>query len=527
MNTRLKILGTLLRKDLRLFWPLAVLTAALNAVDSLNAILPRDVLMQGLVVPATFLATSLFILLVFHEDSAVTGKHDWLTRPVPGMTMLAAKCILVAPVFLLPGLLVKILNGFHLGRPAEALVSGLADGLSGPAMLVFLCMTVFAALTSGIRQAVVAFLVFAVLLVVGIVYLSGGLLAYPPAYWFFDSVGTASGPDWMVKRTLQLLVAFTALVVLWILYGRHHGRRAALLVIGVAVLAGGAVLATISRAAMFSLQKRLSPDPAAASSVAVSLLPGCFPTRTLERPNEPARSSERIPSEVFSVGRRMREGTDSIAFAVRLIVDRIPEGAQLVVDRAQLTYSTPSGRTVSLGAGRAGAQSAQQWVKTESGQRAIDQYWLMSRKDYQRLSAAPGTTAHFDYSLSLLNPTATTVFAADGRRAFRSGVGYCSAALNPYLAGRVNVDCYRTGDQPALLAVRWDGQPDIEDRPSLSPNYTPAILDFWGGSRHRMVVAGAAASQVRVTAYEARAHFTRQFDVPGVLGAPVSSCPIP
>jgi hypothetical protein len=150
---------------------------------------------------------------------------------------------------------------------------------------------------------------------------------------------------------------------------------------------------------------------------------------------------------------------------------------------------------------------------------------LLSKKDHQRLTADPGTTAQFDYSLSLLGPKATVVFAADGRRASRPGVGYCGTTV---AASRgVIVNCYRVGDQPAQLATRQDAQSDIEDRASGQPDFTPAILDIWGGRRHRMYVADAAGSPVRVTAYEARAHFTRQFDVPGVLGGPVSTCPLP
>jgi hypothetical protein len=526
MNARLKLLATVLRKDLQLFWPLAVLTALLNAVANYDSIMRKLAVIEPLVMPAVLVATGLFILQVFHEDSAVTGKRDWLTRPVPGLTMLAAKCLFAVLVVVLPPVLGSIVGGLHLGRPPlEVLVTSMAEGLGGVVLLVFLCTVAFAALTSSIRQAIVVLLAGIVLLLFGFIYFSGTIV-YPLPFWFADSVGPASGSEWILTRPLELLLAFTALAALWILYRRRHGRRAALLLVCVAVLAGGALLATMSRSRMFGLQKWLSPDPAAASTVAASLQPGCFPARTLAAPNESdASPGEKITAGIFPPRQRMQAGADAVAFVVRLVVDRLPQGGQLV-GRAQLTYRTSDGGTVSLGAGSTSQPSDQHWVKTESGQRAMEHYWLLSKKDYQRLAADPGTTAHFDYSMSLLEPKATAVFAADGRRAYRPGIGYCGTTVSG-VAKWVNVGCYSVGDQPALLAARLDAQPDIEDRASGQPDFTPVVLDFWGGHRHRMYVADATGLQVRVTAYEARAHFTRQFDVPGVLGGPVSSCPLP
>jgi len=209
MNTRLKVLGAVLRKDTRLFWPLAVLTALLNALVTYEAITRKLAAIEILVMPAVLLATSLFILLVFQEDSAVTGKRDWQTRPVPGMSMLAAKCVFVAPVIVLPQVLGSILGGFQLGRPPmEVLVTSTADGLGGAGLLVLLSMMTFAAMTSSIRQAIVALLAGVVLLVFGFVYTSG-TIGYPLSLWFADSIGPASGSDWILTRTLELLLAFT------------------------------------------------------------------------------------------------------------------------------------------------------------------------------------------------------------------------------------------------------------------------------------------------------------------------------
>jgi hypothetical protein len=294
--------------------------------------------------------------------------------------------------------------------------------------------------------------------------------------------------------------------------------------IGVVVASGAVFIAAMDWSRMFRLQKRLSPDPAAESSVAISLLPGCFPARTLDAGRAAAAGAAAdIPAEIFEDEQRERAGPEAIAFAVRMVVDRIPAGGRLALSRTELTYRKADGETVSLGAGQFSAQ----WTTTESGLPARDQYWLLSKQDYQRLVADPGVSAHFDYALSLLEPTATAAFTADGRRAVHEGIGYCGAGVDR-ATGSVDVDCYRLGEQPALFTARLQGQPDILGKASSYADFTPAVLDFWGGQRHRVQLrAAAAAPTVQVAAYEPRVHFSRQFDVPGVLGGSASSCPAP
>jgi len=516
MNTQLKLLGVLLRKDLRLFWPFAALTAGFTALWQFPAIVQQLGVVGGLVQIAIPLATIMLILVVFHEDSVVSVKHEWLTRPIPPMTMLAAKTVFVVVAILLPAVLGGILNGLFVGRPAgEAFISGVADGFGSGQLLIVVSVMAFAAMTAGMRQAIVAFLVGTAVLAVA---------ATVASRVAGRSDGSAvSGSVWMIVRTVQLLLLSTALAVLWIQYRRLHGR-AAWVLIGVVAVVGGAFLASMNRTREFGLQKRLSPDPTAEASVAISVMPGCFPARMLEAGGGlAAGAAADITPEMFLDEQRQRAGADAIAFAVRLVVDRIPEGGRLVLGRTALTYQTADGAMVSLGTGRSSAQ----WTTTASGLPARDQYWLLPKQDYQRLAAA-AVTAHFDYSLSLLEPKASATFSADGQRKFHPGIGYCGAPFDR-ANGRVDVDCYRFGDQPGLFVARFEGQRDIEGRASSFPDFTPAALDFWGGQRHRVQLRATdnSAPRVQVTAYEGRVHFNRQIDVPGVLGGPTSSCPAP
>lgn len=512
MNTNLKLVAAVLRKDLWLFWPLAVLAALLNALVSFGANELQFMALGFLLEGVTGLASALLILLVFHADSAVSGNRDWLTRPVPGLTLLAAKSVFVVLAILLPGVLGFMLLGFDAGRPpAEVVVAGVLTGLSGAALLNALGTMVVAALTSSIRQTIVAFLAGIVLLGTAFGLLGTG--SYP------DFMDMAPGTIWMLWNSLLLLATFTALGVLWILY-RRRGRATALALSVAAALIGGTIFYTTTWSRMFAIQQRVAPDPAAASAISVSLLPRCFPDPVPEVAGEPSESPGlKLPMSMFTPRQQARAGTDPVQLSVRLITDHVPEGGRVVATRSGLTYRTAAGEAVSLGQGR----TVLQWVRTDSGQLAIDQYWMLSKQDYERLVADPGITTHLDYSLSLLQPEETAVFTADGSRSYQSGIGFCGAPEHAW-AGEELVTCHVVGDQPALLAVGFEGDSSQADRPGGELDFTPAVLDFWGGRRHAIRLDDVTGRQVRVTTYEARAHFSRQFDVPGMLGG-VSSCP--
>jgi hypothetical protein len=500
-----------------LFWPFAALTAGFTALSQFPAIVQQLGVVGALVQVAIPLATILLILVVMHEDAVVSLKHDWLTRPIPRATMLAAKSVFIAAAILLPAVLGGVLNGLYVGRPpGEAFLSGVAGGLGGDQLLIVLSVMAFAAMTAGVRQAVVTFLI-------GTAVLGLVSLVVARASGLFEGAGI-SGSVWIISRAMVLLIAFAALAALALQYRRHRGR-AAWVLLGAVVLAGAMYVASMSWPRMFALQKRLSPDPAAESAVVVSLMPGCFPARILEADKAGASGvAADITPDMFGDPQRQRAGADAIAFAVRLVVDRLPEGGRLAMGHADLSYQTADGNTVSLGAGRPSVQ----WNVTESGLPTRDYYWLLPKQDYARLAAEATAATHIDYSLSLLEPRATAAFTADGQRALHAGIGYCGAPFDR-ATGKVDVDCYRFGSQPALLVARFEGQPGIEGRASSHADFTPAALDFWGGQRHRIPLraSGAGAPRVQVTAYEGRAHFNRQFIVPGVLGGPASSCPAP
>jgi pimeloyl-ACP methyl ester carboxylesterase len=129
--------------------------------------------------------------------------------------------------------------------------------------------------------------------------------------------------------------------------------------------------------------------------------------------------------------------------------------------------------------------------------------------------------------LALLAPT-TAELVADGQRRHVPGFGYC-AATHDVADSTLAVDCFKRGTQPALLALEIPGAP-LRTHRTPWPDYGPAWLEVLSGRRYQFtlqVPAGADHSRVKLTAYDARSHFERAVERPGVLGAPLAYCPLP
>jgi hypothetical protein len=518
MNSQLSIFATLLKKDILLFWQFATVIAGLIVLLQFPAAIVSLGQVGQILRIATLLGTVLFVLVVFYEDAVVSLKHDWLTRPIYGTTSLFAKLAFVFMVIVAPAIVGVVAKNLYEGHSwGESLLEGLSIGVSGSTLMTLVFTMAFAALTSGIRQAVVALLAATAFVAVVAMVAFKLFMLRPPT--------EESGSGWIVVRTLLIMLTSAGLFVLWIQYHFRH-NRAARSVVASAVVAAIALMSLVTWPRVFSAQKALSPDPEAASTVRLELAAGCFPSRLLDTDREAALpvGPLKFTAGVYSEAQRKQAGPGAIALATQLVRRDIPPGHRLSIGHFRLTHHARNGDMQELGA----APTSRPWSVDGDGQLIATQHWLMSREEFNRMSAAPDVETHINYSLSLLAPKATGVFLADGHRTFYRGIGYCGATLDRG-AEMVIVDCFKAGDQPAQLVAGLSGAPEEESRASDVPDYTPASLDFWGGKRHtmRIGVKGVGVPQVTVTAYEARVHFDRRLVVPGVLGGPTSVCPLP
>jgi hypothetical protein len=507
MKRQLTLVGILLRKDLRLFWQFAALICVLQAVWQIPALVtllapPLSALLR-LLIP---LSAMLLIMVVCQEDAVVSVKHDWLTRPIPGPTLLLAKCLFALAAIVVPDIVGRIANNLYIGRSmSEALLAGVSSGAPDGTLLLITVGMAFAAVTTSIRQAL-------------IVLLSGvAAVAMLSALGIFAGTGVqtwATGSGWVVDRPIQLAILFVAAAILWVQY-RHRYTTAARLTIGVALIAVVIFIGSMTWPRIFAVQKMLSPDPAAAALVQVQVAKGCFPTTAV------------VPT-LFSEEQRRKAGPGVIAFETRLIRTNVPPGNLLAVGTAVVTYRIAGTDIRPAHAEPDPLRAPSQWKTTRDGTLTWDDYWLLSKSEFDRLAVAHDVETQINYSLSLTAPAAQARFLADGRRASYAGIGYCSATLDR-ASGAIGVDCFKAGAQPAQLVASLDNAPEAERKASGYPNFTPAVLTLWGGRHYAMQLHGSGTEipRVSVTAYRARVHFDRQLVVPGVLGGSLSSCPAP
>src|SRR5690242_3035622 len=105
MGATLSLIGKVLHKHVRLFWPFAGLSALLFALTEIPPVVQLLGPVGGLVQIAMQFAFVLLILTVFYEDAVVSLRHDWLTRPISGPAMLVAKSVLVILALVAPSVL--------------------------------------------------------------------------------------------------------------------------------------------------------------------------------------------------------------------------------------------------------------------------------------------------------------------------------------------------------------------------------------------------------------------------------------
>ena len=130
------------------------------------------------------------------------------------------------------------------------------------------------------------------------------------------------------------------------------------------------------------------------------------------------------------------------------------------------------------------------------------------------------------YSLTLLKPREYQV-PTDGKQHRFPGLGYCSAAVNEP-GNRIDVDCFSASSHPAQLSAELNEIPAsrVYDRVDFAPAYAQ-----WPYSKRVKLAVGsprlAKHDTITVTAWEVASHFQKNLGMPGVLGADLTTCPLP
>jgi hypothetical protein len=164
------MVGHILRKDIKLFWPAVLGLAVLQVIHAAMGYrlpisvqnIPLDVVPYNNFGIICTYATQLLIVLVVQQDALVGTRQDWLMRPIARGDMLLAKLIFVLAAVRLPVFICDLALALHHGAALPAAFAAGAfsafEALVGNDLITFAVATV----TENLLQAVICVLLIAI-----------------------------------------------------------------------------------------------------------------------------------------------------------------------------------------------------------------------------------------------------------------------------------------------------------------------------------------------------------------------------
>jgi hypothetical protein len=500
----------ILRKDWGQLWPLIVVVTIAQFINaSIWFALGRFREPRGLVTFALLfaLATSLgivaLIATVVHQDVLPGVSQDWLIRPIRRHDLLRAKLLFVVLAVHGPMLLADTAHGTAAGFAfRDALGAALARSIS---MLLIFELPVFAlaAVTSTLVQIAAAVLGIWLVVMAGValgIVVRGGA---PPVF-------AASGIQWMTPAFWSLLALSTAAAVIPLQYLRRDTRHTRRLVAGAALLAP--LLSVSTWGAAFSVQRALSPTPAAAGLIAIAFDRSLG--RSLAGPASMSTAAVLLPLRV-----------SGLAPASIVMNDR----ADVRLVGLDGTTHFHGRTTTTLGYGDDFPVRT-----TEGGAVRTHQLIVLPDKVYERVRATP-VSVEIDYSLTLFRVQTVIVMPVTNGERRLSALGQCTAKMDEE-GDDIEVGCVNVGAAPACVFVTLEdptsGKRNPENR-LCDPDYAPyrvhvypdvmsqlssglRFRDPQGLTRYPVDGSRVGAARVRLTSYRPAAHFSRRLVIPEI-----------
>jgi hypothetical protein len=502
--------------------------ALLTANAALQGSDLRDVpqLLQELLPIISSVAAAFLIVSAIHADAPAGIRHEWLTRPVPRLAVLAAKTVFVSVALLIPLIAGEMIAGMRDGRPWQEIVL-VVTTLPMDGVVVVLALCVVAVMTATLLEATAIIIV-----VIGVAQLC------VPFVMRMSGTGEElymTGAAWIADRPRGLFAMCMGAVIIWSMYAQRRTRLA------LGLFAMTAILLILSPLVapwptVFAIQRSLRSDPAA-DGVVVAADGVCLPAVVVNPPaGDAARSDDdpawsvagqpaRLSPRQWTESQRRAAGANAIGFETRTTVSGAPVGWRTIVERVDAHYVDAQGQTLHP---LRPARFTPTLQAVDSSTLLVSHYWLVPRETGERLEqTAPRLSV--DYSLSLLRPVQTAELVVNSPRQPVDGFGYCGARFDR-ATSTISVDCFKRGAQPAQLTANLFGASPDTERASNYPDYRPVALELMKGQRHVVLLQNVPedrALRVQLTSYEPAAHFTRSLTLDGVLGARADACPLP
>ena len=470
------------RKDVKLFWKMAVGVALLNAFRPFAPAATGHGGYAAISLLGTVLANCLLIAAVVQADALAGLRQDWLVRPVRRTDLLLSKLAFTVLLVQCPIFLADVVEGLAAGLPpAPVLGAALCRSLF-MLIAVDLPALAFATLTRNLTEGLAAGLVAAlcVMLLLSV--------AQKPGQVNF------SGAAW-IGLALQTACALSgAVAVASLQYFRRRTLSARWL--SAATLAAAVATQFLPFDRAFAIQESLSPMPEAAAAVQLTFEPGPWKSAMAGQADELAA----LPMRFTGAGLSERE---------RMVEDHL--AARLV---------EADGRT-----------------------RELPQYWgyslpfpigrpilgrVLLPRDLVRYLRTHSARLEMDYSLTLERIAAEQTLTVESDQLV-NGPQRCVTGID-YAAQAVSVRCRAAGRVPcwhwSVEGPRFPGA--YAGAEGCIADYSPRFGDFAftdpiGSWTYSFPIAPAGASDERadlaktrlvVQTWEAMAHFTRHTTIP-------------
>jgi non-heme chloroperoxidase len=520
----LRIVGAILKKDVRSLYPLVVLATVLFAGDVLLMRLDVVTAWSDFRVPMLLLSGTVLVLAVFQLDSAVSLVDDWLCRPVPRAELLTAKLLLLFLVLrlsqILATLVVEPVLGASLAETLQRALLGLdMDAASLLPLLMFTAL-VTRTLVQGVG-VLIALFICAFAIPTPFVTAPGPL---QPA---IGEELMAVGLGWLsyLPSTLVAFVLFG--LACWLVYWRRRIRAArvllcvtmfamvVLMLLPMWLVPWKAVSAV--QTALVHPRSHSVPDT---RSIYLRNLRTCFAaTRVRRLAEDPAFAEARraVSVAAWTAENQAEAGPESVAFLTAVEPRRLPPDWRVGLTYVEAEYFAASSPTP--------LYSLRPTSYYPEGDN-LSHAWVLPESAVRRLSSETQVELKLSYYLVLLEPHPFRL-RTDGQHHAVPGLGYCRAKLDS-TGSYIAVKCFSGFDHPAQVSA------ELADIPASRvyglPNYSPGWARWTFGQVVRLRLGSPRLSMsdhVTVTAWTLASYIDESIMSPGILGSDSSTCPLP
>jgi hypothetical protein len=507
----------IVKKDVRLLWPLIVLVALAQAVSATLWVTlspfgePRGLASLATVFSmAAILGIVILIITAVHQDPVPGIRQDWLVRPIPRRDLMLAKIAFILLMAHAPLFIADLGEGLGIGFSLSAAAgAALSRGFS-ILCLFSLPAAVFATVTKNLTETLVGIIAAIVACVVFMTF-AQLLKALPPPI-------AATGLQWMMAAAWSALAVMVTGVILPVQYLLRKTVLSRSLIVAAFVCSLFAIFLPWNIG--FALQQALGPKRGAGNAISLAFAPS----------DGKAQSNN---SSVFAY---------KVSVHLPLHFSGLPAGALLLMDYADVRLLKPDGQALYQNRTYLSVDGAGSYFESrlgiigdgEHGEAHTYQAIFLPAKVYAQLKEQPlRMEVEYYFTLFRAGPV-RSIAALDGDQRIAS-LGRCATRVDNDEDG-IELSCLNTAQTPSCMTLSLEHTPTAQHNPVLQhcdPDYAPYVvavipdgigrlraeapfLDRSGLAKYPVDGSRLAESRLNLRTYEPQDHFTRQLVIPDV-----------